>query len=106
MNKRLIGFMIVLIGMIGLVGCGSGEEKQGSEGKAGERTEIMVMAAASLTDALNELKTSFESEHPGISVTYSFGGSGKLAQQIEQGRRAMCFFRPARKIWTDCRNKI
>ncbi|MFM1652434.1 molybdate ABC transporter substrate-binding protein [Brevibacillus sp. B_LB10_24] len=47
--------------------------------------ELMVSAAASLTDALQELKSGFESEHPGVTLTYVFGSSGKLGQQIENG---------------------
>ncbi|MFD2371937.1 molybdate ABC transporter substrate-binding protein [Brevibacillus sp. GCM10020057] len=50
-----------------------------------EKTEIMVSAAASLTDALNELKGPFEADNPGITLTFNFGSSGKLAQQIAQG---------------------
>jgi molybdate transport system substrate-binding protein len=54
-------------------------------------TTLMVSAAASLTDVLNELKPAFEREHPGLTVTYNFGGSGKLATQIEQGAPADVF---------------
>lgn len=56
-----------------------------------ESVELMVLAAASLTDALNSLKSSYEEKHPGVKLTYSFGSSGKLAQQIEQGAPADLF---------------
>ena len=49
------------------------------------KTEILVSAAASLTDAFQEIKTGFESDSPGISVIYNFGSSGTLQLQIEQG---------------------
>ena len=58
---------------------------------ANESVELMVLAAASLTDALNSLKNSYEESHPGVKLTYSFGSSGKLAQQIEQGAPADLF---------------
>lgn len=58
---------------------------------AHESVELMVLAAASLTDALNSLKSSYELNHPGVKLTYSFGSSGKLAQQIEQGAPADLF---------------
>lgn len=56
-----------------------------SAAQQAEKTEILVSAAASLTDALNELKGPFEADHPGITLTFNFGSSGKLAQQIAQG---------------------
>ncbi|MGG3883788.1 molybdate ABC transporter substrate-binding protein [Brevibacillus panacihumi] len=58
---------------------------------ANESVELMVLAAASLTDALNSLKSSYEESHPGVKLTYSFGSSGKLAQQIEQSAPADLF---------------
>ncbi|QRG69752.1 molybdate ABC transporter substrate-binding protein [Brevibacillus choshinensis] len=62
-----------------------------------DKAEIMVSAAASLTDALNELKTTFETDHPGIVVTYNFGSSGKLAQQIGQGAPSDVFLSASAK---------
>lgn len=50
-----------------------------------EQTELFISAAASLTDVLQELKSSFEQEHSQIKLTYNFGSSGKLATQIAQG---------------------
>ena len=46
--------------------------------------EITVSAAANLIPAFNEIGAAFEVKS-GIKVVYNFGGSGKLAQQIEQG---------------------
>jgi molybdate transport system substrate-binding protein len=44
--------------------------------------DLTVLAAASLTEVFQKLGTTFESEHPGVHVTFSFGGSSTLAQQI------------------------
>lgn len=56
-----------------------------------EKKEVAISAAASLTDALNELKIIFEDEHDDVSVTLNFGSSRKLATQIEQGATADIF---------------
>ena len=45
---------------------------------------ILVFAAASLDDALKTIKVSYESEN-GTRITFSFGGSQKLARQISLG---------------------
>jgi molybdate transport system substrate-binding protein len=63
----------------------SAAQPDSGNGNGAGQAELLVSAAASLTDALHELKASFEQEHAGITITYVFGSSGKLAQQIEQG---------------------
>lgn len=46
---------------------------------------ILIAAAASLQNALEELDPIFESAHRGVTVNYNFAASGPLQQQIEQG---------------------
>ena len=53
--------------------------------------EIIVSAAASLTDALQELQAAFEDGHPAVTIKFNFGSSGALQQQIEQGAPADVF---------------
>ncbi len=47
--------------------------------------ELIVSAAASLTNAFTEIGKAFERAHPGHSVIMNFGSSGQLFQQIERG---------------------
>ena len=46
---------------------------------------LAVFAAASLTDAFNEIATTFEAENPGVDVVFNFGGSSALATQLVEG---------------------
>ena len=50
-----------------------------------------VFAAASLTDAFNEIGAAFQAAHPGVAVKSSFAGSQTLRTQIEQGATADIF---------------
>ncbi|MEI2731018.1 MAG: molybdate ABC transporter substrate-binding protein [Dermatophilaceae bacterium] len=52
---------------------------------------ITVLAAASLTKSFGILGTTFEKDHPGTTVTLSFGASSALATQIGQGVPADVF---------------
>jgi molybdate transport system substrate-binding protein len=52
---------------------------------------LTVYAAASLTDAFNEIGKAFEASHPGVTVNFSFAGSQILRAQIEQGAPADIF---------------
>jgi len=56
--------------------------------------EIIVSAAASLTDVLNGLKPEAE-KAIGATISFNFGGSGALRKQIEQGAPADVFFSAA-----------
>jgi molybdate transport system substrate-binding protein len=52
---------------------------------------ITVSAAASLTEAFNQIKTSFEKRYKRSTVTYNFGSSTTLATQIQSGAPADVF---------------
>lgn len=47
--------------------------------------ELIVSAAASLTDAFSDIEPAFEKLHPGVDVIFNFASSGALYRQIEQG---------------------
>ncbi len=47
--------------------------------------DLVVSAAASLTNAFQEMKPVFEKAHPGTTLVFNFAASGPLLKQIEQG---------------------
>ncbi len=47
--------------------------------------EIIVSAAASLTNVMEEVRQAFETQNPGIIVTCNFASSGSLVQQMDNG---------------------
>jgi molybdate transport system substrate-binding protein len=53
--------------------------------------EVSVFAAASLTDAMKELASAYESES-GDKLVFNFAGSNALARQIKEGAPADVFF--------------
>src|ERR1700752_681602 len=53
--------------------------------------EIVVSAAASLTNAFKELGAQYERVYPGAKVAFNFGASGALLQQIAKGAPADVF---------------
>lgn len=56
-----------------------------------EQVDLTISAAASLTDALNELKSGYEQDHPNVKLNFNYGASGALQRQIEQGAPADVF---------------
>ena len=53
-----------------------------------EKTELVVFAAASLTESLTEIKTLYETANPEIELVCNFDSSGTLKTQIQEG--AVC----------------
>jgi molybdate transport system substrate-binding protein len=53
--------------------------------------EIVVFAASSLTDAFQDLASSFQQANPNARLTFNFGASSQLATQLEQGASADVF---------------
>lgn len=85
----LIASLLLMVGI--LAGCGS----QGSNNKTNEPVELTISAAASLQDSLEELQKAYENEHDNIKITFNFGGSGALQQQILEGAPVDLFFSAA-----------
>ena len=62
--------------------------------------DVVVFAAASLTDALEALADSFETAYPDYRVVLNVAATSLLARQIEQGAPADVFF-SANLTWMD-----
>lgn len=60
-------------------------------------TTLLVSTAASLKDALQEIKPLYQQRKSGTKINYNFGASGALQQQIEQGAPADIFISAAKK---------
>ncbi len=58
---------------------------------ASEPKTLTVFAAASLTNAFDEIGKTFEAANPGVTVKFNFAGSQTLRTQIEQGAQADVF---------------
>lgn len=77
--KKIISIalcVVLAMSMLVLAGCGSKD--------TAEKPEVTVLAAASLTDSLDEIITEYE-KNADCTITPSYAGSGDLVQQIEGG---------------------
>jgi len=81
--------------------CGSDEDDDAADGGSAtteasdqESTlegDITVFAAASLTDAFDEVGAAFEKDNPDVEVEFNYGPSSGLREQILQGAPADVF---------------
>lgn len=80
--RRVWAAMAVATALAACGGAGSGGATAGS----GE--QVVVLAAASLTDVFGQLAAAYEAAHPKLQVTTSFGASSALREQILEGAPA------------------
>ncbi|EZH65596.1 hypothetical protein DH09_14935 [Bacillaceae bacterium JMAK1] len=79
--KFKIGFISAILL---LAGCGEASDVDE------ESPEIFIMAAASMTDAVNDLQDLYKESHD-VGFVVNYGSSGQLRQQIVQGAPADLF---------------
>jgi molybdate transport system substrate-binding protein len=70
-----------------------------------DTTELTASVAASLQNAMRDVAPVFEQSNPHTKLSFNFGGSGTLAQQIEQGAPADVFLAAATKPMDDLATK-
>lgn len=93
MKKILASFTAAAL-LCAMAGCGSssgsgtGDNGSASETTETEQVELVVFAAASMTETLEEIQKTYEAENPGVRLVYNFDSSGTLKTQIEEG--AVC----------------
>lgn len=89
-RSALVAGAVAVLGLA-LTACGGSDsgsgQQAGGEAAAPART-LTVSAAASLTSVYQQLGTEFQNANPGTTVTFNFGGSDSLAQQVVQGAPA------------------
>ena len=107
LKTRTAAIVIVLMTAVLLAACGGGAPREAEPAPAPEpepepepilEGEILIAVAASLQNAFEgDLIPLFNDEHPGVKVTGTYDGSGKLQTQIEEGLAAALFFPAAPK---------
>lgn len=99
--RRLIPVQVLLAVTMFVAGCtpvatppadaAQAAAPQGAGAAGAETATLNVFAAASLTDAFNEIGKNFADAHPGTEMVFNYAGSNQLATQIGQGAPADVF---------------
>lgn len=101
-SKAIAALLALAVSMTAcLTGCGrtntNTSADTGSASDVGAKTELVVFAAASMTETLNQIKTDYEAQHKDITLTYNFDSSGTLKTQIQEGATCDVFISAAQK---------
>ncbi|MFX3632062.1 MAG: molybdate ABC transporter substrate-binding protein [Candidatus Pristimantibacillus sp.] len=99
MFRKLLFVLLVIVAAAGCSQSNQPSTNNLEDVTPAETVELLISAAASLTDSLNEIQAVYEKEHP-IKLSFNFGASGALQQQIEQGAPADLFLSAGKKQMT------
>ena len=89
--KKTLTLLLTLAMLFTLAACGSSAAPS-----KGEKEEIIVFAAASMTETLNQVKDVYEKEN-NVTITYNFDSSGTLKTQIQEGADCDLFISAGQK---------
>ncbi len=112
-TKRLLALLMASAMGLSLAACGSSNTTTPDAGTdtpdvsdttpdaapdaAGDPVELIVFAAASMTETLTEIGNTYMEENPNVTLTFNFDSSGTLKTQIEEGADCDLFISAAQK---------
>ena len=96
--KKAQTLLLVILSLLSIIltAC-STNKNEGVSTDNSKKTEIIVFAAASMTETLNQIKPMYESKNPNVTITYNFDSSGTLLKQILAGADCDVFISAAQK---------
>ena len=94
--KKILALLLCLAMVFCLFGCGQ-SEAPAQESTQEESVELIVFAAASMTETLNEIAGMYKEAAPNVELVFNFDSSGTLQTQIEEGADCDLFISAAPK---------
>ena len=104
MRRRWMSAILALTMALALTACGGASSAASSvassaaaSSEAAQSVELIVFAAASLTETLNAIGESYTAEHPEVTFRFNFDSSGTLKTQIQEGADCDLFISAGQK---------
>jgi len=92
--KKMAAACGTVLALFWLSACGQNSPVETKDAVA---KNLTVAVAVSLKEAMTEASSAYKEEQPNVMITYTFGSSGTLQQQIEQGAPVDLFISAASK---------
>ena len=82
--------LLALVAGIGAYGLGN-KDGPSNSGTAAQPADLVVFAAASMTETLEEIAVLYKAEVPNVNFVFNFDSSGTLKTQIQEGAECDLF---------------
>ena len=89
--KKLVSLLLALSLVLALTACGQKDTPPDTtnpddmQTEQAEPVELIVFAAASMTETMTQIAEMYKSVAPEVTIIYNFDSSGKLLAQIKEG---------------------
>lgn len=99
--KKLFAMLIAAVMVLSFAACAAPatEETAAPEETVpeAEPVELIVFAAASMTETMNQIAELYKARAPNVTLTYNFDSSGTLKTQIQEGAECDLFISAGQK---------
>lgn len=96
--KQFLAGLLAACMAFSLTACSTSGGTDASAGSdSDEATELVVFAAASLTETLEQIAENYKEVAPDVTLTFNFDSSGTLKTQIQEGADCDIFISAAQK---------
>ena len=99
--RKLFAMLIAAVMVLSLAACAAPatEETAAPEETVpeAEPVELIVFAAASMTETMNQIAEMYKTVAPNVTLTYNFDSSGTLKTQIQEGAECDLFISAGQK---------
>ena len=99
--RKLFAMLIAAVMVLSLAACAApaAEETAAPEETVpeAEPVELIVFAAASMTETMNQIAELYKAKAPNVTLTYNFDSSGTLKTQIQEGAECDLFISAGQK---------
>ena len=98
--KKLFAMLIAAVMVLSFAACAAPATEEPAAAETvpeAEPVELIVFAASSMTETMNQIAELYKAKAPNVTLTYNFDSSGTLKTQIQEGAECDLFISAGQK---------
>ena len=98
--RKIFALLIAAVMVLSFAACAAPATEETADAETvpeAEPVELIVFAAASMTETMNQIAEMYKAKAPNVTLTYNFDSSGTLKTQIQEGAECDLFISAGQK---------